>query len=91
MLHLQSYRLTVLKQIQLKYGGSNCPASYKDIDKLEDPHNICNMVYEIEHDHLILSKEGTNDYIQNDIVYILNKDYYENADYLGRTIHSMFL
>ena len=62
MLHHQSYMLTGLKQIQLKYGGSNCPASYKDIDKLEDPHNICNMVYEIEHDHLILSKEGTNDY-----------------------------
>ena len=62
MLHHQSYMLTGLKQIQLKYGGSNCPASYEDIDNFEDPHNICNVVYDIENDHLILSKEGTNDY-----------------------------
>ena len=35
---------------------------YEGIDNFEDPHNICNVVYDIENDHLILSKEGTNDY-----------------------------
>ena len=57
---------------------------YKIIENFEDLHNICIMVYEIEHGSLILSQEITYDYIQNHLVYLLIKAYYENADDLGQ-------
>ena len=56
---------------------------YKIIDNCEDLQNICIMVYEIENYSFILSKELTYDYIQNHLVYLLIKDYYENAADLG--------
>ena len=36
---------------------------YEDIENFEDLHNNRLMVYEIENDSLILSKESTYDYI----------------------------
>ena len=36
----------------------------------EDVRKFCVMVYEIEYDKVVLSKEGTYEYIQNDIEYL---------------------
>ena len=39
------------------------------------------MVYDIEDDRFfLLSKEGTYEYIQNDLVYLLKIDYYESEE-----------
>ena len=38
------------------------------------------MVYEIEDENVVLSKEGKYEYIQNDIVYRLTLNYYDDAD-----------
>ena len=46
------------------------------------------MVYEIDYDSIILSKESTYDYIPNNLVYLLIKDYSDNADDLGRSKNS---
>ena len=54
------------------------------IKKIEDLQNICIMVYEKENYGFILSKELTYDYIQNHLVYLLIKDYDENAYDLGQ-------
>ena len=54
----------------------------------EDLHNNCIMVYEIDYDSIILSKESTYDYIPNNLVYLLIKDYSDNADDLGRSKNS---
>ena len=42
------------------------------------------MVYKIKNYGFILSKELTYDYIQNHLVYLLIKDYDENAYDLGQ-------
>ena len=54
-----------------------------DIENFDDLNNICFMVYEIENYIFILSQKSTYDFVQNDVVYLLKKDYYENADDLG--------
>ena len=57
---------------------------YKIIENFEDLQNICIMVYKKENYGFILSKKLTYDYIQNHLVYLLIKDYDENAYDLGQ-------
>ena len=38
---------------------------------------------------VVLSKDGKYEYIEHDQVYLLKKDYYDNADDLEQKVHIM--
>ena len=38
---------------------------------------------------VVLSKDGKYEYVQNDLVYLLSIDYYDNADDLEKKVHIM--
>ena len=63
-------RLAALQKIKdtYSYDGINFPASYEDNENFEDIHTICVMVYEIEDDMVVLSKEGKYEYIYTEMV-----------------------
>ena len=49
------------------------------------------MVYDIENDGLIVSKEGTYDFIQNDIWESTENNYLDNADDLEKRKYTLCL
>ena len=64
---------------------------YEDIEIFEKKlDEICVMVYEIEDDMIVLSKEGKYEYQHNEFVYLL-VDYYDDADDIEAKKHIMYI
>lgn len=92
-------RISSLKKVDDKfnYEGINFPASYDDVEKFEHLNKVSIYIYSLEKndegdDIIITDKEGNNDYILNDVIYLLrisndDKEHYIYIKHIDRLMN----